>query len=248
MSSAPQWDSASPEDWALATAREAVVRRLAAVSAATAREAAKKLGHLVDPALQTGRPFSSTRAGLHAPTSEAGPKRQTHRLAKTLERLVADTIDEVYSQRERPRVADLIRAVNARCHAAGTLGDSLDTVRTRVRQPPPPRPPESSSPRSTSTSPPWGATRATTRTVSWPRAYPTEGCTEDESEPSYSGRYCHQLLDRASSGITRVERFHSVQNDIVVDARAVRLVATTSCVTTRALHKRARSWSTDGEQ
>jgi putative transposase len=61
-----------------------------------------------------------------------GRTHQTHRLAKALEGLIVTTIEEVYLQRERPRLADLMRVVNARCHAAGLAAPDYGTVKRRL--------------------------------------------------------------------------------------------------------------------
>jgi putative transposase len=137
MSSSSHWDTASPEDWALATAREAVIRPLAEagpVPVAIAAEAAKALG------ISLGllyRLLSRFRAQPQLSTllpGKPGRKHQTHRLSKALERVIVTTIEDVYLQRERPRVADLMRMVNARCHADGLDAPDYRTVKRRIAE------------------------------------------------------------------------------------------------------------------
>ena len=102
------------------------------MSAAMAKEAAATLG--ISRALLY-RLVARFRARAQVSTllpRKPGRKRHTHQLSDALERLIADTIDEVYLQRERPRVADLIRAVNARCHAAGLAAPDHRTVKRRL--------------------------------------------------------------------------------------------------------------------
>ena len=52
--------------------------------------------------------------------------------SEELEGVIADAIEEIYLQPERPRMSDLMRAINARCHAAGLSSPDRRTVKRRV--------------------------------------------------------------------------------------------------------------------
>jgi hypothetical protein len=122
MSSAPYWDSGSPQDWAFATARDAVLRPLVEASAASeaaAKEAAQTLGIVGSRAQVSPLP----------PSRKPGRARLTHCLSDTLERLIAAAIDAVYVQRERSRLADLMRALIARGDAPGLAAPDRRTVK-----------------------------------------------------------------------------------------------------------------------
>jgi putative transposase len=136
-SSSPHWDAASPEDWAIAAARESVIRPLVEagqVSVAIASEAAKTLGISRSMLYRLIARFRAQAELTTLLPRSPGRTHQPHRLSKTLERLIATTIDEVYLQRERPRLADLMRVVNARCHAAGVEAPDYRTVKRRVAE------------------------------------------------------------------------------------------------------------------
>jgi hypothetical protein len=137
MSSSTHWDAASPEDWAIATARENVIRPLVEagqVPVAIAIEAARTLGISRSMLYRLIARFRAQAELSTLLPRSPGRTHQTHRLSKKLERLIATTIDEVYLQRERPRLADLMRVVNARCHAAGLVARTIGQVQRRVTE------------------------------------------------------------------------------------------------------------------
>lgn len=135
MASASNWETASPEEWALAAAREAVIRPLSEagpVPIAIATEAAKALGISRSLLYRLVARFRAEPQLSSLLPGKPGRKREPHRLPKARERLIVETIEDVYLQRERPRVADLMRVVNARCHAAGLAAPDYRTVKRRI--------------------------------------------------------------------------------------------------------------------
>jgi putative transposase len=105
------WESATSDAWALALTREAVIRPLAEaprLSHAAADVAAATLGisrSLVYRLVAQFRDRPQTSTLLRR---KRGLSVQTSLLAPPLERLIADAIDEVYLQPERPRISSVV--------------------------------------------------------------------------------------------------------------------------------------------
>jgi putative transposase len=104
------------------------------VPAAIATEAAKTLGISRSMLYRLVARFRAQPQLSTLLPGTPGRRYETHRLSKALERVIARTIEDVYLQRERPRVADLIRMVNARCHEAGLAPPHYRTVKRRLAE------------------------------------------------------------------------------------------------------------------
>ena len=63
-----------------------------------------------------------------------GHKPHAKLLDPQVEKLLAETIQQVYLQRERPRVSDLMREVSANCYAKGYSPPNYRTIRNRLEQ------------------------------------------------------------------------------------------------------------------
>jgi putative transposase len=129
------WESATSDAWALASIREAVIRPLAEaprLSHARADVAAATLGisrSLVYRLVAQFRERPQTSTLL---LRRRGLRRQTPLLAPPLERLIAEAIEQVYLQPERPRISDLMRVIDARCAERGWPKPMFRTVKRRL--------------------------------------------------------------------------------------------------------------------
>jgi putative transposase len=135
--SPPYWDTVAPDAWALASAREAIIRPLAEgprISRDAADAAVAALGisrsllfRLV--ARFRARPQTSTLL-----PRKRGLKKQTPLLPPPLEQLITETIDEVYLRPERPRISHLMTVIAARCHERGLSKPSFRTIKRRLNR------------------------------------------------------------------------------------------------------------------
>jgi putative transposase len=133
--SSPNWESAEPAAWAVATSREAIIRPLAEglrITREAADAAAATLGisrsllyRLV--ARFRARPQTSTLL-----PRKRGLRLQTPLLAPPLEQLIGEAIAEVYLQPERPRISYLMTVIAARCHERGLSAPSFRTIKRRL--------------------------------------------------------------------------------------------------------------------
>jgi putative transposase len=62
-----------------------------------------------------------------------GPTRGTSRFSNQIDALVEETIESVYLNKQRPRIADLVSEVRRRCHTAGVAAPSRKAITTRLR-------------------------------------------------------------------------------------------------------------------
>ncbi len=137
MTRIPDWHAADPSARQTALNREAVIRPLseaARITHTTADSAAQQLGisrSLVYRLVARFRCRPQTSTLL---PQRRGHKPQTKLLDPRVEKLLADTIQQVYLQRERPRISDLMRAVSAQCYAQGYAAPNYRTIRNRLKQ------------------------------------------------------------------------------------------------------------------
>jgi putative transposase len=131
----PDFRTASEAAWQVARQREAVVRSLADLSPLTierADEAAHALGisrSLVYRLVARYRRRRHT-SSLHLRTR--GRARRARQLDPRLESLVATTIDTFYLTEQRPRLADLLRALTVQCRQQRLPVPCYRTVKHRV--------------------------------------------------------------------------------------------------------------------
>jgi putative transposase len=129
-------DDVPHELWQIACAREAVIRPLAArrlVGRDEVASAATSLGirraylyRLLSAYRQ--RPQTSTLVPQHR-----GRPHQTRVLDAKIEAVVQAAIKDLYLTRERPRFSDLMKDIQARCHADNLEAPDYRTVQRRVR-------------------------------------------------------------------------------------------------------------------
>jgi putative transposase len=129
-------DEVPQELWQIACAREAVIRPLAAcrrVGRDEVAHAAAALGigraylyRLLSAYRQ--RPQTSTLIPQHR-----GRPHHTRVLEAKVEAVIQAAIRDLYLTRERPRFSDLIKEIEARCHADKLDAPDYRTVRRRVR-------------------------------------------------------------------------------------------------------------------
>jgi putative transposase len=129
------WQSATEEDWALATAREAIIRPLA--------EAEKLNQHLIADAIQK---LGLTRAMVYRLiarfrqrpqassllTGKGGRKLRSYTLSADVETVIQDAIQSFYLQRQKPRLTDLFREIEHRCKEKGLKIPNVRTVKRRL--------------------------------------------------------------------------------------------------------------------
>jgi putative transposase len=132
----PDYQSVSDADWQHAWQREAIIRPLAEDPRATHAYVDTVAGRLglcrshVYRLIARYRRRPQTSSLL---TTDKGGRPQGLRLLE-LEReaLIDRTIREFYLQRERPRMADLMREIRQRCHHENLKAPHLLTVQRRV--------------------------------------------------------------------------------------------------------------------
>jgi len=131
----PDWQSTNTQDWQIATAREAIIRPLAEqprVTIKVADEAAHLLGisrSLVYELIARFRRRPQTSSLLRG---KPGLKPQSTLLDPSVHKLIMEAIQECFLQRERPRVADLMREIRTRCHQQGYPAPNFRTVKKRL--------------------------------------------------------------------------------------------------------------------
>lgn len=129
------WQSATDEDWALATAREAIIRPLA--------EAEKLNQHLISDAIQK---LGLTRAMVYRLiarfrqrpqassllTGKGGRKLRSYTLSVDVETVIQDAIQSFYLQRQKPRLTDLFKEIGHQCKGKGLKIPNVRTVKRRL--------------------------------------------------------------------------------------------------------------------
>lgn len=138
MKRPPTPDQADDDRWAVARAREAVLRRLIQqaersgpsieLASAAAEELAISRGYLYR-LLRVYRADSRTRSLL---PRRPGPSPGGRHLDPHVEAIVADEIQNNYLQQLRPSKAKLTRDIQARCHAAALPAPDRETVTRRL--------------------------------------------------------------------------------------------------------------------
>jgi putative transposase len=131
------WQEASEVEWQEACRREAVIRSLiksGPVIHAPADLAAKDLG--ISRALVYRLAF---RYRLRAQTSSLLPSLRgraprSRLLDSEVEALICTIVERVYLQPERPRISDLLRAVETECQQRGLKAPTFHTLQTRLRE------------------------------------------------------------------------------------------------------------------
>src|SRR3954469_25142096 len=118
----PDWATVGEAAWDLARRREAVIRPLADISPLTV-DRVDEAAH----ALTVSRSFVYrlvARYRRRPKTSSLLPRipgrpREARQLEPDVETVIATTIDRFYLTEQRPRVADLMRALTTECRQAG---------------------------------------------------------------------------------------------------------------------------------
>jgi putative transposase len=132
-----QWEVASENEWAVARAREAVIRPLAEGGAVTSNDigqAMRKLGvsrALVYRLIQRYRRRPQTSSLL---PFKRGLGTNSRLLNKAVEDLIAKSIREFYLKLERPTMAAVFQEVKGRCDQIGLRAPNYRTVRRRVAE------------------------------------------------------------------------------------------------------------------
>jgi len=131
----------SETSWAEAKRRESIIAPLAARSVVPGQLAEEAAVHLqlsrrtIYTLIQRYRASSGRLTSL-APHRPAGG-RGKGRLSERVEGIMADTIAELYLNRQRYRPVDVAHEIRRRCHVLGLLLPSVKAVRTRIRAIPP---------------------------------------------------------------------------------------------------------------
>ena len=131
----PHWATADATAWEVARKREAVIRPLSEVSSLTSeqvKEAAQALAlgrtlvyRLV--ARYRRRPYTSSLL-----PRIRGRARRVRLLDPTLESVIEPAIDTIYLTEQRPRMADLMRALVTQCRQQQLPAPSYRTMKRRV--------------------------------------------------------------------------------------------------------------------
>ena len=114
--SLPKWQSASDEDWALALAREAVIRPLTDQPEATEGlvvTASAELGISRSMVYRLVAKFRKRPQVSSLLPGKRGRKASARALSVAAEAVVRDAITDVYLQPEKPRLSDLLREISA---------------------------------------------------------------------------------------------------------------------------------------
>jgi putative transposase len=131
------WQGASEAEWQEACRREAAIRSLieaGPVSHARADVVAKDLG--IRRALVYRL---ASRYRLRAQTSSLLPYRRgraprSRLLDPEVEALICTVVERIYLQPERPRISDLLRAVETECRQRGLKAPTFHTLQARLRE------------------------------------------------------------------------------------------------------------------
>jgi len=131
------WQGASETEWQEACRRESAIRSLiesGPVSHARADVVAKDLG--ISRALVYRL---ASRYRLRAQTSSLLPSRRgraprSRLLDPEVEALICTAVERIYLQPERPRISDLLRAVETECQQRGLKAPAFHTLQARVRE------------------------------------------------------------------------------------------------------------------
>ena len=135
MAVTPQWQCASDEDWALALAREAVIRPLtnqAELTEGLVATASAELGISRSLVFRLVAKFRRRPQVSSLLPGKRGRKAAARALSAATEAIVRDAIANVYLQREKPRLSDLLKEIQRRCQRKGLSAPNFRTVKRRV--------------------------------------------------------------------------------------------------------------------
>ena len=125
-----------PEEvWQVACAREAVIRPLATsphVGRAEIKAAAKTLGIRRAYVYRLLAAYRRRRQTSTLVPKHRGRPQDTRVLDQRIEAVIEAAINGFYLTRERPRFSDLMRGIEARCHAETLDAPDYRTVRRRL--------------------------------------------------------------------------------------------------------------------
>ena len=116
------WQSASDEDWELALAREAVIRPLAdqaEIAAGLVTTASAALGISRSLVYRLVAKFRKRPQVSSLLPAKQGRRPTTRALGTAAEAVVQDAIDQMYLQREQPRLSDLLKEIERQCQQKG---------------------------------------------------------------------------------------------------------------------------------
>ena len=135
MAIVSQWQSASDEDWALALAREEVIRPLTdqpEVTEGLVVTAKAELGISRSLVYRLVAKFRKRPQVSSLLLGKRGRKASVRTLSVAAEAVVRDAIANVYLQREKPRFSDLLREIQRQCQRKGLRMPNFRTVKRRV--------------------------------------------------------------------------------------------------------------------
>jgi putative transposase len=130
-----QWQSASDEDWALALAREAVIRPLSdqpELTAGLVATASAELGISRSLVYRLVAKFRKRPQVSSLLPGKRGRKATACALSVAAEAVVREAIANVYLQREKPRLSDLLKEIQQQCQRKGLRVPNFRTVKRRV--------------------------------------------------------------------------------------------------------------------
>ena len=135
MAVTSQWQSASDEDWALALAREAVIRPLtnhAELTEGLVATASAELGISRSLVYRLVAKFRKRPQVSSLLPGKRGRKAAARALSEAAEAVVRDAIASVYLQREKPRLSDLLKEIERQCQRKGLSVPNFRTVKRRI--------------------------------------------------------------------------------------------------------------------
>ena len=135
MAITSQWQSASDEDWALALAREAVIRPLTEQPEVTEElvvTASAELGISRSMVYRLVAKFRKRPQVSSLLPGKRGRKASARALSVAAEAVVRDAITDVYLQPEKPRLSDLLKEIQRQCQRKGLRMPNFRTVKRRV--------------------------------------------------------------------------------------------------------------------
>ena len=135
MAVTSQWQSASDEDWALALAREAVIRPLtnqAELTEGLVATASAELGISRSLVYRLVAKFRKRPQVSSLLPGKRGRKAAARALSEAAEAVVREAIASVYLQREKPRLSDLLKEIQRQCQRKGLSVPNFRTVKRRV--------------------------------------------------------------------------------------------------------------------
>ena len=131
----PDWATADTTAWEIARSREAVIRPLTELSSLTIERVENAAQAL---ALSRSLVYRLVARYRRRPQTSSllprirGRARRVRRLDPTLESVIETAIDTMYLTEQRPRMADLMRALATQCRQQRLPAPSYRTVKRRV--------------------------------------------------------------------------------------------------------------------